>query len=354
MEPSRIHHLAAAPSVSVVVPFLDEADTLVQLRYGIDAALRQIDLSYEIIFVNDGSRDGSEKICRELAKRYDNITLINFRRNFGKSAALSAGFTAARGDIVVTMDADLQDDPSELPRFIRAIEEGADVACGWKKDRQDPHSKTVPSRVFNAVVNRTFGLELHDHNCGFKAYRAEALPSLNLYGELHRFIPALLHARGFRVEELAVQHHPRRHGTSKFGARRLLKGALDLLTVTLTTRYGVRPLHIFGAAGLTMLLIGGLCLTYLAILWFLGDGPIGNRPLLLFGVLLMLFGAQLVSTGLIAEMLVARSIDERGKYEIRDVFGPSQRAPEIAVQTAAMIRERLEGRGAARPLRKSS
>ena len=358
MDPSRFHLAAASPSVSVVVPVLDEADTLVRLRDSIDAALCRLELPYEIIFVNDGSRDGSEEICRALAEHYDNVTLINFRRNFGKSAALSAGFSVARGDIVVTMDADLQDDPSELGRFIDTIEDGADVVCGWKKDRQDPHSKTIPSRVFNAVVNRIFGLELHDHNCGFKAYRAEALPSLNLYGELHRFVPALLHARGFRVAELAVQHHPRRHGTSKFGAGRLLKGALDLLTVTLTTRFGARPLHIFGTAGLTMLLVGGLCLTYLTVLWFLGDGPIGNRPLLLFGVLLMLFGGQLVGTGLIAELLVARSIDERSKYEVRDFIGPSQRAPEIALRAAATVQDHLEesatAHGTSEPLRKTS
>lgn len=340
---SPVHVAAPSPALSIVVPFLDEADTLVRLRDGIDTALRRLDLPYEIVFVNDGSRDGSEQACRELSERYDNITLINFRRNFGKSAALSAGFLVARGDIVVTMDADLQDDPAELPRFIEAIHAGADVVCGWKQNRQDPQSKTVPSRFFNAAVNRAFGLELHDHNCGFKAYRAEALPSLNLYGELHRFVPALLHARGFRVEELPVTHHPRRHGVSKFGAGRLLKGALDLLTVALTTRYGARPLHIFGTVGLAMILLGGLCLTYLTVLWFLGAGPIGDRPLLIFGVLLMLFGGQLVSTGLIAEMLVARSIDERSKYEIRDVIGLAERAPELAVQTAEIIRDHRRG-----------
>jgi len=216
------------------------------------------------------------------------------------------------------MDADLQDDPAELPRFLAAIEAGADVVCGWKQVRHDPIGKTLPSRLFNTVVNRTFGLDLHDHNCGFKAYRAEALGALNLYGELHRFVPALLHARGYRLVELAVEHHPRRFGRSKFGAGRLVKGALDLMTVALTTRYAARPLHVFGAVGLVMLALGGLALAYLCALWLLGMGPIGDRPLLLFGMLLMLFGGQLIGTGLIAEIVLARSIDERGKYEVRD------------------------------------
>ena len=332
-EPRREQFASAKPQVSVVVPFLNEVDSLSALHAGIAQALDTAGISYQVIFVNDGSSDGSEAVCRELARIHANVVLINFRTNFGKSAALSAGFREALADIVITMDADLQDDPAELPRFVAAIQDGADVVCGWKQKRHDPMGKTLPSKLFNAVVNRTFGLKLRDHNCGFKAYRAEALVSLNLYGELHRFVPALLHARGFRVSELAVQHHPRRFGHSKFGVSRLVKGALDLLTVALTTRYATRPGHIFGALGLLMLTAGGLCLGYLTWLWMMGAGPIGDRPLLMLGMLLMLFGGQLISTGLIAELVLSRSVVEADKYAIRDrVGGEAPSAPGVAAQ----------------------
>ncbi|MGV8834232.1 MAG: glycosyltransferase family 2 protein [Devosia sp.] len=320
-EPGRDQFASPKPQVSVVVPFLDEADSLASLHTQIKHELDAAGISHQVILVNDGSSDGSEAVCRDLALRHPNVILINFRTNFGKSAALSAGFHEAVADIVITMDADLQDSPAELPRFIAAIEAGADVVCGWKKERHDPVAKTAPSKLFNAVVNRTFGLKLNDHNCGFKAYRAEALVSLNLYGELHRFVPALLHARGFRITELAIQHYPRRFGHSKFGASRLVKGALDLMTVALTTRYATRPGHIFGALGLIMLTAGGLCLSYLTCLWLIGAGPIGDRPLLFLGMLLMLFGGQLISTGLIAELVLSRSIAEADKYAIRDRVG---------------------------------
>lgn len=318
-EPSRKNFEKSIPQVSFIIPFLDEENTLNILRHQIHTVLSEQQVSYEIIFVNDGSKDSSEAVCRALVNDHSNVKLINFRSNFGKSAALSAGFGEARGEIIITMDADLQDDPIEIPRFLSAIEEGVDVVCGWKKVRHDPLGKTMPSKLFNAVVNKTFGLKLRDHNCGFKAYRSEAIKSLNLYGELHRFIPALLHNRGFALCELPVQHQPRKFGVSKFGAGRLIKGALDLMTVALTTRYASRPLHIFGALGLIMILIGGLSLSYLAGIWVLGGGPIGDRPLLLFGMLLMLFGGQLIGTGLIAEIILSRSMDERSKYEIRDI-----------------------------------
>jgi glycosyltransferase involved in cell wall biosynthesis len=312
------------PEISLVVPFFNEADTLTSLHESIMRELGRAKVTHEIILVNDGSTDGSENIGRELAETYPNVVLINFRRNFGKSAALSAGFCEATGRIVITMDADLQDDPAELIRFIAAIDEGADVVSGWKRKRYDPKSKTLPSKLFNAAVNRVFGLKLHDHNCGFKAYRAEALQNLNLYGEQHRFIPALLHMRGFRISELAVQHHPRHFGKSKFGAERLIKGALDLITVAMTTRYATRPGHVFGGIGLLMLIAGGLCLSYLSILWFVGDGPIGDRPLLFLGMLLVLFGGQFISTGLIAELVLSRSVSEADKYEIRERVGRLQ------------------------------
>jgi glycosyltransferase involved in cell wall biosynthesis len=244
---------------------------------------------------------------------------------------LSAGFKAVHGEIVITMDADLQDDPKELPRLIERVRAGADVVSGWKQVRNDPVDKTLPSKLFNATVNKAFGLQLNDHNCGFKAYRGEALKELNLYGELHRFIPALLHARGFRIDQIPVEHHARQFGKSKFGAERLIKGALDLMTVWLTTRYGARPLHMFGGAGLVFGALGTVILGYLSLLWLFGFGPIGDRPLLILGMLMVLFGSQLVGVGLLGELILARTIGERDKYAVREC----DFASEIAIPQSA-------------------
>ena len=303
--------------ISVVVPFFNEAESLPILHQRITEALEAEGASFEVIFINDGSTDDSEKAIQKIQAADPRIRLLAFRRNFGKSAALSAAFQVTKGDIVITMDADLQDDPKELPRLIARIHCGADVVSGWKQVRNDPVDKTLPSKLFNATVNKAFGLELNDHNCGFKAYRSEALKELNLYGELHRFIPALLHARGFKIEQIPVEHHARQFGKSKFGAERLIKGALDLMTVWLTTRYGARPLHMFGGAGIIFGGLGAVILTYLSVLWLLGFGPIGDRPLLLFGMLLALFGSQLVGVGLLGELILSRTIDERDKYALR-------------------------------------
>lgn len=307
----------ASVDLSFVIPFLDERASIETLYTEIVKSCDALNRSFEILFVDDGSTDGGSRVVQAIAREDTRVELIRFRRNFGKSAALSAGFAAARGAIIFTMDADLQDDPAELPRFLEALEAGADVVSGWKHVRHDPIDKTLPSRLFNAAVNRAFGLKLHDHNCGFKAYRAEALAELNLYGELHRFVPALLFARGFDIAELAVTHHPRRFGKSKFGAGRLVKGALDLMTVSLTTRYGARPLHLFGGAGLLFGLAGFLILAYLSGIWVLGIAPIGGRPLLMLGMLLMLLGSQLVGTGLLGELMLARTIREQDKYVVR-------------------------------------
>lgn len=303
--------------ISIVVPFYNEAESLPILHQRIVETLDAEKTSFEIIFINDGSTDDGEQAVKKIQSFDSRISLIAFRRNFGKSAALSAGFKDIKGEIVITMDADLQDDPKELPRLIASVRGGADVVSGWKQVRNDPVDKTLPSKLFNATVNKAFGLKLNDHNCGFKAYRAEALKELNLYGELHRFIPALLHARGFIIEQIPVEHHARQFGKSKFGAERLIKGALDLMTVWLTTRYGARPLHMFGGAGIVFGGLGALILTYLSVLWVLGFGPIGDRPLLLFGMLLALFGSQLVGVGLLGELILSRTIDERDKYALR-------------------------------------
>ena len=315
---------AARPDVSLVVPFFNEEETIETLCDRIAASLEAEQVSFEIILVDDGSSDAGAEIAARLAAERPYCVLLGFRRNFGKAAALSAGFKHARGDVVITMDADLQDDPAELPRFLKEIDDGADVVCGWKQVRHDPLGKTMPSRLFNAVVNKVFGLKIQDHNCGFKAYRRQAVENANLYGELHRFIPALLHARGYRLVELAVQHHPREHGQSKYGWSRLIKGALDLMTVALTTRYGARPLHLFGGGGLLLGVIGGAILTYLSVLWAIGAGPIGDRPLLMLGMLLVLAGGQMIGIGLVAELILARSIREDDKYEISRIVGSAQ------------------------------
>lgn len=313
---SKTEFQVAEPEISVVVPFFNEAESLPILHERIVGTLEKMQVQFEILFVNDGSTDGSEAAVRELMERDPRVRLIAFRRNFGKSAALSAGFQAVRGAIVITMDADLQDDPKELPRLIERIQGGADVVSGWKQVRNDPVDKTLPSKLFNATVNKAFGLSLNDHNCGFKAYRGEALKELNLYGELHRFIPALLHARGFKIDQMPVEHHARQFGKSKFGAERLIKGALDLMTVWLTTRYGARPLHMFGGAGLVFGGLGTAILGYLSLLWLFGFGPIGDRPLLMLGMLMVLFGSQLVGVGLLGELILARTIGERDKYAV--------------------------------------
>jgi len=325
-----------SPSLSFVIPFVDEGESLAILYAEILETCVALGKSFEIVFVDDGSRDGGAQVVRRLAAEDERVVFLRFRRNFGKSAALSAGFGVARGSVVFSMDADLQDDPREIGRFIAALEDGADVVSGWKQIRNDPVDKTLPSKLFNGAVNKAFGLRLNDHNCGYKAYRRETLGELNLYGELHRFVPALLHARGFRIVQIPVQHRARRFGKSKFGAKRLIKGALDLLTVWLTTRYGARPLHLFGGAGLAASLLGGAILAYLSVIWALGLGPIGDRPLLLFGMLLVLAGGQLIGVGLLGELILARTIGENDKYAVAEISVPVRYEARVK-QTATRL-----------------
>ncbi|QMU59570.1 MAG: glycosyltransferase [Boseongicola sp.] len=312
-------------SVSIVVPFLNEEDTLAALYEELSAVESELGTPFEIIFVDDGSTDKSRSVAQDLAARHDNLRLIGFRRNFGKAAALSYGFRVATGDVVVTMDADLQDDPKEIPRFIEEIQSGADLVSGWKRRRHDPIDKTLPSRIFNAMTSRAFNIEIHDINCGFKAYRREVLSHLNLYGELHRFTPALANAGGFSVREIEVEHRAREHGVSKYGWSRMVKGLLDLLTVMLITRYGARPLHFFGMIGLPILGLGGLFIGYLSVLWLLGMGPIGTRPLLQIGILFVVTGVQLLGIGLIAELVLASKLREDDKYVAQPLDDKSER-----------------------------
>lgn len=289
-------------SLSVVIPLLNEDQSLRPLYQELVATLDGIGLPYELIFVDDGSTDGSARALRALYAEDDRVQVIQFRRNFGKAAALDAGFAVASGDAVITLDADLQDVPEEIPRLLAELEAGADLVSGWKFPRHDPLSKRLPSALFNAVVRRATGVPLHDFNCGLKAYRAEVLGEIHLHGELHRYVPVLAHFRGFRVTEIKVHHRPRRYGVSKFGAARFARGLFDLLTVLFLTQYNRRPLHFFGWFGLVSLLLGFGINVYLAVLKFLGHA-IGNRPLLTLGVLLMIVGAQFVLFGLLAEMI---------------------------------------------------
>ena len=305
------------PQISIVVPFLDEEGSLEALHAKLTEVMVGIGQSYEIVLVDDGSRDGSSGIADALAERDPHVGVVHFRRNFGKAAALDAGFKRARGRIIFSMDADLQDDPAEIPNFLAKLDEGYDLVSGWKQKRRDPIGKTLPSKVFNMVVAQTSGLKLKDFNCGFKAYRAEALAGLELYGDLHRYVPVLVHFRGFRVTQIPVMHHPRRTGVSKYGVERMVRGFFDLLTILLITRYRARPLHLFGGVGLAFAALGFGCLVYLTVLWFEGRG-IGQRPLLLLGVLLVLLGIQLISTGLLGEMIGSVQVRDRPHYVVRD------------------------------------
>ncbi len=308
----------ATPAVSLVIPLLNEAESLPELIRRLQKQLTELfDGSYELIFIDDGSDDGSFDVLRTHQQQDPRIRIIRFRRNYGKSAALSVGFERVRAPIVVTMDADLQDDPDEIPRMLEILREGYDLVSGWKKKRHDPWHKTMPSRLFNAVTSAASGIRLHDFNCGFKMYRREVVKELKVYGEMHRYLPALAHWQGFRVTEMPVRHHPRRFGVSKFGLSRLVKGYLDLMTVLVTTRYLKRPLHLFGTVGSLFGLAGFGINLYLSIEWYLGNTYFSNRPLALFGVLLIIVGIQLVSMGLISELMVRNSINN-DQYSIRE------------------------------------
>jgi len=304
--------------VSVLIPVRDEVATVEDLARRVAAVLEGLGKTFEIVFIDDGSRDGTAGRVREARVRDPRIKLVRLRRNFGKAAALCAGFDHSTGRVIVTMDGDLQDDPDEIPRFLATLEgEDLDLVSGWKRRRQDPLSKTLPSRLFNWVTRRLAQVDLHDFNCGFKAYRREVLAEIAVYGELHRYIPVLASRRGFAVGEIQVTHHPRRHGVSKYGWDRFYKGLLDLITVLFITRYTRRPLHLFGAFGLLFLSLGVGINGYLAWIWF-GGQNLSNRPLLLLGILLMLLGIQVLTTGLIGEMITFKNFRRRDSYSIKE------------------------------------
>jgi dolichol-phosphate mannosyltransferase len=311
-------------TLSVVVPLLNEEVTLEQLYRELEAALAPTELDWEVVFVDDGSTDGSYRELVRLHAAHLNVRVVRLRRNFGKAAALAAGIEVAAGEVVVTMDADLQDDPAEIPNLIAKLDDGYDVVSGWKCDRHDPFVRRFVSRIYNTATRLATGVRLHDMNCGLKAYRAEVFEHVHLYGERHRFVPVLAHHLGFSIAELPVNHRPRTNGHSRFGIERYLRAPFDLLTIVFMGRYRHRPLHLFGGVGVIASFAGAAILVYLTI-DKIGGAGIGGRPLLLLGVLFVVVGVQFLSLGLIGEMLTGHH-EERlqatrtGRPQVRDVL----------------------------------
>lgn len=302
-----------------MIPLYNEEESLRELYEKIRTALTRIN-RYDIIFVDDGSTDGSFRILQDFRQRDRRVKIIRFRRNFGKSAALSAGFAQAEGQFVVTMDADLQDDPNEITGLLNELKKGTDLVSGWKKKRRDPLSKTIPSKFFNFVTSVMTGIPLHDFNCGLKGYRKDVVKEVKIYGELHRYIPVLAHWLGFKVGEVPVQHHPRKYGKTKFGIGRFWKGFLDLVTVLFTTRYLQRPLHLFGFWGIVFFLAGVGIDGYLIYLKFTEGMVLSNRPLFTGGILLIIVGVQFVSIGLIGEIISKTRSSAEREYSIREIW----------------------------------
>ena len=305
--------MARLTSVSIVIPVYNERESLRPLMEELLPVTAKLGRPTQVVFVDDGSTDGSAEVLAELAAAHRPVRVVRLRRNFGKGAALMAGFRHATGDAVVTMDADLQDDPTEIPKLIDALESGADLISGWKADRRDPLTKRLASKVFNGVTSAMSGVELHDLNCGLKAYRSEVVRSLSLSGDLYRYIPVMAVAEGFRVQEMAVNHRPRKFGSSKYGLERYVRGFLDLLTIMFIGRFRWRPMHLFGGLGLVFSLAGVAISLYMVALKIAGQA-IGQRPLLLLGVLLTVVGVQLFTIGLVSEMIqrnhLRRDVDE--------------------------------------------
>jgi dolichol-phosphate mannosyltransferase len=312
------------PSISFVIPALNEEESVEQLHSEIVQICKQNDYQFEIVFVDDGSKDQTWSKMQQLSQQHDNTKAIRFRQNFGKAAALRAGANETQHPLIVTMDADLQDDPQEVPRLIEELNKGFDVISGWKKVRNDPLGKTLPSKVFNALVSWLTGVKLQDHNCGFKLYRREVFDEVKLYGEMHRFVPVLAAARGFRISQVAVNHRSRQFGQSKYGLTRLPKGFLDLLTVSFLTGFSQRPQHLLGFAGLISFSAGAVGMIWMAIYWILRMTlfddwePVHRRPVLLYSLGGLLLGSQLLCMGFLAELIVAQNVEKQAPYSISD------------------------------------
>ena len=327
-----------------MIPVFDEQDSLVELHRQLLVASEAAGIEPQIVFVDDGSKDHSWAVLCELSRDNATTQAIRFRRNFGKAAALAAGFDAATGEIVMTLDADLQDDPAEIPRFLSKLDDGFDCVSGWKRVRHDPWHKTLPSLVFNGLVSRLTKVQLHDHNCGFKAYRREIFDEVKLYGELHRFVPVLAASRGWRVGEIEVHHRARQHGHSKYGISRLIKGFLDLLTIYFLTGFAQRPLHLIGSAGMLCFATGGIGLVCLSAIWVLSrlseswvDVDLHSRAIFYYCILAILLGAQLLVAGLLAELIVSVTRESREPYSIAERTDEEQKvsASEANVDGAA-------------------
>ena len=291
--------------ISVVIPVFDEEKNVEELHKVLSGVLKKNKLKYEILFIDDGSRDKTYSVLKKLRKKDKGVKLIKFRANFGKAYALQVGFKRVKGDYVFTMDGDLQDDPKEIPNFLKKIKEGYDLVSGWKFRRYDPMGKTLPSKLFNWLTSYMTGVNIHDSNCGVKCYRKEVVKNIEIYGELHRNIPALAKWKGYKIGEIKVKHHPRKHGVSKYGIERLLKGFLDLMTVKYLMTYNNRPLHFFGVIGLVAASIGAILGFYLYWLWSFGEPMSHHMPMMLLSVLLIVLGVQVTSIGLIGEMIVS-------------------------------------------------
>ena len=327
------YHTIESPDVSVVIPVFDEEESLPELARQITDACEGAAYSFEVWIVDDGSRDDSWSVIETLHQRDPRFGGIRMRRNYGKSAALSVGFEQARGLHVVTMDADLQDDPSEIPNLVAELQAGHDLVSGWKKQRQDPLDKRLPSKFFNFVTRKISGIPLHDFNCGLKAYRSDVVKSVRVYGELHRYIPLLAKWEGYdRITELIIHHRPRRYGQTKFGFDRYIKGFLDLITVLFLTRFAARPMHFFGSFGTLAFLSGFLISLWISIDKIAFGNPIGDRPLLLLGVLMIVVGVQMFTIGLVGEMIIKREMEQTSTYQATLTLPPISGRPSLEDQ----------------------
>ena len=313
--------------ISVVIPLFNEHESLPELTRWIDEVMKKNDFEYEIVYVDDGSNDGSWKVIQDLKTKYNQIRALRFRRNYGKSAGLNRGFDACKGDVVITMDADLQDNPEEIPELVRMItEDGFDLVSGWKKKRYDPITKTVPTKLYNWAARRMSGIMLHDFNCGLKAYRQDVVKSVEVYGEMHRYIPVIVKWAGFNyIGEKVVKHQERKFGVTKFGIERFINGPLDLLVITFMSRFGKRPMHFFGVAGTLMFLLGGAVSTWLIIEKVIAIAnqtkvrEVTDQPLFYLAILAMIIGTQLFTAGFLAEM-ISRSSHDRNNYQISETI----------------------------------